>query len=93
MRHPTKHLRLFLTSLVAAGWLAVIAAPAVLAGQHNAPPGLARAIAAQELYTNDLLAIPGVVGTAVGRAANGDRWSRSIQLRTVSPGYRSRLTG
>ena len=72
MRHPTKRLRLFLTSLAAAGWLAVIAAPAVLAGQHNAPPGLARAIAAQELYTNDLLAIPGVVGTAVGRSANGD---------------------
>ncbi len=72
MRHPTKHLRLFLTSLVAAGLLAVIAAPAALAGQHNAAPGLARAIAAQELYTNDLLAIPVVVGTAVGRSANGD---------------------
>ena len=72
MRYPTKHLRLFLASLVAAGWLAVIAAPAVHTGQHNAAPGLARAIAAQELYTADLLAIPGVVGTAVGRSANGD---------------------
>ncbi len=72
MRHPTKHLRLFLTSLVAAAWLAVIAAPAALAGQHNAAPGLARAIAAQELYTNDLMAIAGVVGTAVGRSANGE---------------------
>ena len=72
MRHPTKHLRLFLASLAAAGLLAVIAAPAVHAGQHNAAPGLARAIAAQELYTADLLAIPGVVGTAVGLGPNGD---------------------
>ncbi len=72
MRHPTRHLRLFLTSLVAAGLLAVIAAPAVHAGQHNAPPGLARAIAAQAQHTDDLMAIPGVVGTAVGRSANGD---------------------
>ncbi|MCH8197800.1 MAG: hypothetical protein IH904_06935 [Proteobacteria bacterium] len=72
MRHPTKHLRLFLTSLIAAGWLAVIAAPAaVMAGQHSTA-GLARAIAAQEFYTNDLMAIPGVVGTAVGLGANGE---------------------
>ena len=72
MRHLTKRLRLFLASLATAGLLAVIAAPAVHAGQHNAAPGLARAIAAQEFHTNDLLAIPGVVGTAVGLGANGD---------------------
>ncbi len=46
MKDFTKHLRLFLASLVAAGWLAMLAGPAVNAGQHNAPPGLARAIAA-----------------------------------------------
>jgi len=35
------------------------------------PPGLARAIEAQERHTNDLLGIQGVVGTAVGLGANG----------------------
>ncbi|MCH7914912.1 MAG: hypothetical protein IH856_18075, partial [Deltaproteobacteria bacterium] len=35
------------------------------------PPGLARAIEAQERHTNDLLGIQGVVGTAVGLGTNG----------------------
>ena len=35
-------------------------------GPHGTPPGLARAIAAQEAHTDALLGRPGVVGTAVG---------------------------
>ncbi|MEE9290338.1 MAG: hypothetical protein V3U99_04925 [Alphaproteobacteria bacterium] len=42
-----------------------------MAGQHSTA-GLARAIAAQALHTDDLMAIPGVVGTAVGLGANGE---------------------
>jgi hypothetical protein len=40
-------------------------------GPPAAPPGLERAIAAQEAHTDHLLAISGVVGTAVGLAADG----------------------
>ena len=93
MRHPTKHLRLFLASLAAAGWLAVLAGPAVHAGQHNAAPGLARAIAAQELYTADLLAIRGVVGTAVGLGANGDPVVKIYTVRDGVAGLPSTLDG
>ena len=71
MRHPTKHLRLFLVSLVGAGLLAVMAGTPLHAGQHSTA-GLARAIAAQAQHTDDLLAIAGVVGTAVGLGPNGD---------------------
>lgn len=37
----------------------------------SAQPGLARAIAAQQAHTDALLARAGVIGTAVGRAADG----------------------
>ena len=40
-------------------------------GPPSAPPGLARAIAAQEAHTDRLLASPGVIGTAVGFGADG----------------------
>ena len=38
----------------------------------DGPPGLKRAIEAQEAHTNSLLAIPGVVGTAVGLRTDGE---------------------
>src|SRR5713101_2163771 len=40
-------------------------------GPPSAPPGLERAIAAQEAHTDHLLTTPGVVGTAVGLGADG----------------------
>ena len=44
---------------------------ALAAGRPSDPPGLARAIAAQEAHTDALLARPGVVGTAVTLGAGG----------------------
>jgi hypothetical protein len=40
-------------------------------GPPSAPPGLARALAAQEAHTDQLLARSGVLGTAVGLGADG----------------------
>lgn len=52
--------------------LVVLAAGLVWAqGPPSEPPGLDRAIAAQEGHTDALLASPGVVGTAVGLGADG----------------------
>ena len=45
--------------------------PAFAGGPPGDPPGLARAIAAQEAHTDALLARPGIVGTAVGLGADG----------------------
>ena len=45
--------------------------PVFAGGRQGDPPGLDRAIAAQESHTNALLARPGVVGTAVGLGADG----------------------
>ena len=43
----------------------------LFAGASPNPPGLARAIEVQEAHTDALMAITGVVGTAVGRSAGG----------------------
>ena len=52
--------------------LVVLAAGLVSAGgPPPVPPGLERAAAAQEAHTDELLARPGVVGTAVGLGADG----------------------
>ena len=55
------------------------------AGPPSPPPGLARAIAAQQAHTDALLANPGVVGTAVGLGADGRPavkiYTRSAQVR------------
>lgn len=56
-------------ALIAAGF--VFSGRGALAGGPPDPPGLERAIAAQEAHTDDLLAIRGVVGTAVGLNATG----------------------
>src|SRR5262245_42474331 len=63
--------------------LAVLAAGFVAAAPPNAPPGLARAKAAQERHTDALLAKAGVVGTAVGLAANG---TAVVKVYTKSAG-------
>ena len=54
------------------GLLTLLAVIPVAAGGHAGdPPGLARAIAAQEAHTDALLAVDGVVGTAVGLSPSG----------------------
>src|SRR5512132_3167670 len=49
----------------------LLAGPVAAGGPPIHPPGLDRAIAAQEAHTDALLARRGVVGTAVGLAADG----------------------
>ena len=49
----------------------LVALPAQAGGPPDGPPGLARAIAAQEGHTEALLAKAGVVGTGVGLTAGG----------------------
>jgi len=60
---------IFLVSIVAILALPVAAANA--APPPGGPPGLEQAITAQEAHNPQILAIPGVVGTAVGLTADG----------------------
>jgi hypothetical protein len=55
------------------------------AAPPNAPPGLQRAIQAQEAHTNELIGNPDVVGTAVGIDSAGNPL---IQVFTASEGVR-----
>jgi hypothetical protein len=52
---------------------------------QGAPPGLAKALAAQAKHTDRLLRVEGVVGTAVGLRANGNA---EVQLFTKRSGIR-----
>jgi hypothetical protein len=52
---------------------------------QGAPPGLARALAAQAKHTDRLLKVAGVVGTAVGLGADG---KPEVRLLTKTPGVR-----
>ncbi|HJR16606.1 MAG TPA: hypothetical protein VJ808_07115 [Gemmatimonadales bacterium] len=52
---------------------------------QSAPPGLAKALAAQARHTDKLLRIEGVVGTAVGLGSNGQS---EVQLFTRAAGVR-----
>jgi hypothetical protein len=67
-------------------FLAVLLTGLGSAAPPSVPPGLARAIAAQQAHTDALLARAGVVGTAVGLAANG---SPVVKIYTES----ARVTG
>ena len=65
-------MRKFIPLSILIGLLSLLAVIPVAAGGHAGdPPGLAKAIAAQEAHTDALLAIDGVVGTAVGLAPGG----------------------
>ncbi len=66
-----RQLRLLIGTLVTVGLLAGLVVSPAYADPPFAPPGLERAMAAQERYTNQVLAIPNVVGTAVGFGADG----------------------
>ncbi len=63
-----RYLRFLMGTLVTVGLLAILAGSPVAAMD---PPGLDRAIAAQEAHNPQLLANPNVVGTAVGLTAGG----------------------
>jgi len=63
--------RRFLLFAVVAVVVAMTANAVYAAPPPDGPPGLKRAIEAQEAHTNSLLTIPGVVGTAVGLQADG----------------------
>ncbi len=75
-----RYLRLLMGTLVTVGLLAVLAGSPVAAFD---PPGLARAIAAQEAHNPQLLANPNVVGTAVGQTAGG---LPAVTIFTVTAG-------
>ena len=62
-------------------------------GPPSAPPGLARAIAAQEAHTDRLLASPGVIGTAVGSGADGRPVVKIYVESAGVPGLPHRLDG
>ncbi len=63
-----RHLRLLMGTLATVGLLAVLAGSPASAFD---PPGVDRAIEAQEAHNPQLLANPNVVGTAVGLTAGG----------------------
>ncbi len=74
--------------------VAVLMAGLVSAGgPPPSPPGLDRAIAAQEAHTDALLARPGVVGTAVGLGADGRPVVKIYTESAGVPGLPSRLDG
>jgi hypothetical protein len=64
-------MRKFILLAIIAAMLALPATTVNAAPPPDGPPGLERAIAAQEAHNPQLLAIPGVVGTAVGLTADG----------------------
>ena len=64
-------LRSVIGTIVSIGLLVALALSPAFAQPAFDPPGLQRAIEAQERHTNNLLGIQGVVGTAVGLGANG----------------------
>ena len=80
-------------SLVLLGLLAVLVSGLVSAAPPNVPPGLARAAAAQERHTDALLAKAGVVGTAVGVAADGQPVVKVYTKSAHVPGLPTDLDG
>jgi len=62
-------------------------------GPPSVPPGLQRAIAAQEAHGDALLAKPGVIGTAVGLGADGRHVVKIYTESAGVPGLPGRLDG
>ena len=82
MRHPTKHLRLFLASLVAAGLLAVIAAPASAQDTGARTPG--------DIIPGQYLVTFAANGAEPGPVARGLAAAHGFNVRHV---YRHALRG
>ena len=70
--------------LLASAWVDQAAPPPGPDGPHT-PPGLAKALAAQQSHNPRLLTTPGVVGTAVGLGADG---SAVVRVFIERPGVR-----
>jgi hypothetical protein len=66
-----RNLRSLIGIFISIGLLTALAVSPASAQPRFDPPGLERAIEAQEGHTDALLTIQGVVGTAVGAGANG----------------------
>ncbi len=79
-----RYTRLLIGTLVTVGLLAALWVSPASAQPGFNPPGLARAIEVQEYYTDDLLGIQGVVGTAVGLGADGEP---EIKIYTERSGF------
>ena len=77
-----RQLRLLIGTLVTVGLLAGLVVSPAYADPPFDPPGLDRAMTAQEAHTDALLGIQGVVGTAVGLAEGGP----VIKILTEHPG-------
>ena len=76
------------------GLLTLLAVIPVAAGGHAGdPPGLAKAIAAQEAHNNALFANENVVGTAVGLGADGEAVVKIYTVRGGVQGLPRRLNG
>jgi hypothetical protein len=69
--------------LVVVAVFSVLVLSAVLSAQGRSEDGLARAKAAQERHTDELMAKPGVVGTAVGLNENGQH---TVMVLLEKPG-------
>jgi len=67
-----RNLRSLIGIFISIGLLVALAVSPTFAQPRFDPPGLERAIEAQELHTDALLDIQGVVGTAVGLGTNGE---------------------
>ncbi|MFC1968723.1 Ig-like domain-containing protein [Chloroflexota bacterium] len=76
-------MRKFIVFAVIIAVLASMAATVYAAPPPDGPPGLKRAIEVQEAHTDSLVAIPGVVGTAVGLQTDGEP---VVKIYTESPG-------
>ena len=78
-----RNLRSLIGIFTSIGLLVALAVSPAFAQPRFDPPGLERAIEAQELHTDALLANPGVVGTAVGHGAES---RAAVFVFTVEPG-------
>ncbi len=86
-------LRSIIGTIVSIGLLVGLALSPAFAQPAFDPPGLERAIEAQERHTNNLLGIQGVVGTAVGLGANGQAVVKIYTERSGVAGLPRSLDG
>ncbi len=88
-----RHLRLLVGTLVTVGLLVALGESTAYARHAFAPSGLAGAVATQQHYTDDLLEIKGVVGTAVGLTAGGQPVVKIFAETAEVPGLPRSLDG
>jgi len=86
-------MRKFLLFTIVAAVVALTATTVYAAPPPDGPPGLERAIAAQEAHTRALLAKPDVVGTAVGYNAAGEAAVIVFTARPGAPDLPGKLEG